>query len=319
MLRDLCGLQAQFSRNPQYSLWLRATDYTPKSWDDGLVKTWSHRSTMHVVPEDELGLHLSAMDRHSPFADIAQYMKAEDIERWSAFLVEQIGNGNQTRDGLKQACRAAGMDEDLMGIVFHGWGGLIKAMCYRGQIVVQTGTEKAYRLPRKIEFIPRDQARRVMIRRYFEHFGPATVRDMKHFFTGYRDKDIKPILEEILPSLTQTDIDGTAYYHAHPMDTDGELPDCVLVPGFDQLVLGYKDRSRMVDEAHFRKLINQAGIVFPAVIVRGRMRASWKIEGNAVIVTPFEQLLRKDERSIRRAVREKLAPAIRRVQFVEVP
>ena len=37
LARDLIGLQAQFSRNPEYALRLRASDYSP-DWSEGLIK-----------------------------------------------------------------------------------------------------------------------------------------------------------------------------------------------------------------------------------------------------------------------------------------
>ena len=312
---DLLGLQAQFSRNPQYSLWLRAEDYAPETWDEGLVKLWSHRGTMHVVPAGEIGLHICAMDRRAPYGDVAPWMGEGEPEKWSAFIVEQIRGGNHTRDGLKSACLAAGMSEDTLKIAFHGWGGLIRDMCYAGRIVLGTGTEKTYFLPPETAFMPRDEARKIMLRRYFEHFGPATLADMRHFFTGWRWRETGPLLEEVLPELMKTEIGGETYYHARPLVMNAELPECVLVPGFDQLVLGYKDRSRMVDDAHKGRVVNAQGIVFPVVIVRGRMRAAWKIEGDKVKVTPFGRLLRKDEAAIRREVKKKLAPAVKKVEF----
>lgn len=60
VVSDLCGLQAQFATGPREALRIRARDYTEGGWDRGLVKIWSHRGTIHVVPASELGLHLSA-------------------------------------------------------------------------------------------------------------------------------------------------------------------------------------------------------------------------------------------------------------------
>ena len=319
VVSDLMGLQAQFARNPQYSLWLRASDYDPERWGDGLVKIWSHRGTMYVVPEGEVGLHLSAVGYPDAFQEGAWGMTAREMDYWSAFLIDQIRAGNQTRDSLKAACRRAGIDEDLLGRVFYGWGGLIREMVLRGRIVMKTGTEKAYFVPERVGFLPRDDARREMIRRYFTQYGPATLTDFRMFFTNYRMAEVRPLLDELLPQLLVTEIDGEKYYHARPLEEPGEIPECILVPGFDNLVSGYRDRSRMIDKENASRLVNQAGIVFPSVILRGRMRASWKIEGDKITVTPFERLLKKDEAAVRRAVRARLSPAIRRVEFLPQP
>lgn len=67
---DLLGLQAQFSTGPRDALRARASDFSPQGWDRDLVKIWSHRGTIHMVPAHELWLYLSARDNRGPLADL---------------------------------------------------------------------------------------------------------------------------------------------------------------------------------------------------------------------------------------------------------
>ena len=311
--RDLCGLQAQFSRNPRISLRLRASDYSDADWDGGLVKIWSHRSTIHMVRREELGLFLSAAGQNGPFRDGWWGMTAGEQARWAPFIQEQIALGNDARDGLKQACMQAGMSAERVQKAFYGWGGLIKEMTWRGMLVCGTGTDKRYALPGEIEWMDRDDARRMLVRRYFETFGPATRQDCRAFF-GYPAKELDPLLKEILPELIETPLNGVRYYHARPLE-EGEIPPCVLLPGFDQLVMAYRDRDRLADAAHRQKIVNAAGIVFPVAILQGRARARWKLEKDRLLVTPFERLLKKDEAALKRAARRELN--VRQVVFLE--
>lgn len=312
---DLMGLQAQFANYPKASLRIRATDYDEADPFRGLVKIWSHRGTMHLVPEDELGLHLAALDNGGPFADGAWGISRADAAYWAAFLEEEIGGGNRTRDGLKTACTRAGMGEELLRQVFYGWGGLIREMVTRGRIVCGTGTQKEYFLPEGVTWVDRDQARRIFLRRYFEHYGPATVADCRYFFSNWRKGDMDPLLHELLPSLVCTELGGKRYYSFREPMRDGALPPCVLVPGFDQLVLGYRDRTRMIDVRFLRELTNISGIVFPSVLVRGRIRARWKLAGERFLVTSFDTRLKKDEAAIRRKVREVFGRQVKEIVF----
>ncbi len=66
--------------------------------------------------------------------------------------------------------------------MFYGWGGLIREMVTRGRIVCGTGTQKEYYIPQSVYWMDRDEARRVFLRRYFDHYGPATVGDCRYFF-----------------------------------------------------------------------------------------------------------------------------------------
>ena len=317
VVSDLMGLQAQFANYPKASLLIRASDYRANDPFCGLVKIWSHRGTMHLVPEDELGLHLAAFDNNGPFADGYWGISRADAERWAPFIEEEIGQGNNTRDGLKEACRRKDMGEELLHQVFYGWGGLIREMVARGRIVCGTGTQKEYYIPNGIEWMDRDQARRVFLRRYFEHYGPATVSDCRYFFGNWKRADMDPLLNQLLPELVCTVVEGKRYYSLHEPVTDAALPECLLIPGFDQLVLGYKDRERMIDKRFLKELTNVAGIVSPSLLIRGRIRARWKLLGDELVVTSFDRRLKKDEVAIRRKVREIFGKQIKQIVFVD--
>ena len=163
----------------------------------------------------------------------------------------------------------------------------------------------------------RDQARRVFLRRYFLHYGPATLSDCRYFFGNWKKADMDPLLQELLPELCCTVIDGKKYYSLCDPIKDGAIPACVLVPGFDQLVLGYKDRERMIDGRFLRQLTNISGIVSPSILIRGRIRARWKLDGQKVIVTSLDKRLKKDEAAIRRKVKEVYAKQVQQVLFTE--
>ena len=317
VVSDLMGLQAQFANYPKASLLIRATDYRAVAPFAGLVKIWSHRGTMHLVPEDELGLHLSAFDNAGPFIHGYWGIAQADAEYWAPFIENEIGRGNNTRDGLKAACARAGMGEELLHRTFYGWGGLIREMVTRGRIVCGTGTQKEYFLPKPVQWMDREQARRIFLRRYFEHYGPATVSDCRYFFSNWKKSDMDPLLKEMLPELICTVIDGKRYYSACEPERGGILPECVLVPGFDQLVLGYRDRERMIDRRFLRELTNISGIVSPSVLIRGRIRARWKLDGSRVLVTSFDRRLKKDEAAIRRKVREVFSKQVKEIVFTE--
>lgn len=300
VVSDLMGLQAQFANYPKASLQIRASDYRPEDPFRELVKIWSHRGTMHLVPEDELGLHLAALDNIGPYVDGYWGISRAEAEYWAPFLEDQIGQGNTTRDGLKTACARAGMGEELLRQSFYGWGGLIREMVCRGRIVCGTGTRKEYFIPKAVAWMDRDTARREFLRRYFEHYGPATISDCRYFFGNWKKKDMDPLLHELLPELICTTFDGKKHYSFHEPIRDAVLPECILIPGFDQLILGYKDRDRMIDRRFLRELTNISGIVSPSILIRGRIRARWKLVNNEVQITFFDRRLKKDEVVIRR-------------------
>ncbi|MBQ8973402.1 MAG: AlkZ family DNA glycosylase [Clostridia bacterium] len=313
VVRDLIGLQAQFSRNPELSLRLRANDLNAHPWDDGLVKIWCQRSTIHVIRRDELGLYLSAADQRGDYRDGWWGMTSKEQAYWAPFIEEQIALGVNTRDMLKEVCLKKGMSPELLQKAFYGWGGLIKEMVRRGRIVCGTGTDKRYALAGEVQWMDRDEARLKLIRRYFDTYGPATRKDCAAFFQ-WSNQEVKPLLDSVLHEIDSIQIDCICYYYSKPLPDD-TVPECVLLPGFDSTVLAYRDRSRMIDPMHLRKVVNMAGIVFPIALLRGKARAKWKLQNNRMEVEPFERLLKKDIAALRRTAKKELG--IKELQIIE--
>lgn len=48
VVRNLCGVQAQFMCNAIHSLKIRCNDFDEKTISGGLVKNWTVRGTVHV-------------------------------------------------------------------------------------------------------------------------------------------------------------------------------------------------------------------------------------------------------------------------------
>ncbi len=289
---DLCGLQAQFSTGPREALRLRGDDFSDESWTRGLVKIWSHRGTIHVVPADELGLHLSARANTGPITEAwhGWGIPVGEIERWADEIVGLLSAGPRDREKLKASCRAAGMAEGLVPRIFNGWGGLLKELCDRGRLVYEAGGAKRFMLPpEEPVWMPRDEARSIFVRRYFEHFGPATVADCAAFL-GYRPAEVSELIRRSGLRLREVSCDGKTYLYAGELDAAARVPGCVLLAGFDQMVLGYRDRSRFMDACDRGRVTNKAGIVFPVVLYRGRARARWKRDGRRLVVTEFRPL-----------------------------
>lgn len=289
VLTGLCGLQAQFANNPRYALRIRARDFAEESWSEGLVKVWTHRNTIHVVRAEELGLYLSAKDAHGPWTESWWGIPAEVKPRWCVFIREKVAAGISEREALKQACRRAGMEEELVKRVFHGWGGLIKEMSDRGLIAYCGGTEKRFVLPEEPVWMGRDEARLCLMERYFTHYGPATLEDCAAFL-GYRITEVRDLLRRAPLPLKTVACQGKDYYYLGDLYAGRALPACVYLAGFDQLLLGYRDRTRFLAPEDRILAVNQAGIAYPGILLHGRLRARWKKEPGKLRITPFYPL-----------------------------
>jgi hypothetical protein len=292
VVSDLCGLQAQFANNPKYALRIRANDFNETGWGDGLLKIWTIRGTLHAVKIDEIGLLLSARGVPEGWDDLWYWLKKETVLYWSDFIYVCITEGINGREELKEKCRRKGMEQDVLEKVFNGWGGLLQEMCFRGMIAYDIGTAKRFVICDNVKFFSKKEARATLIRRYFKAFGPATIEDCASF-THYSKTEILRLIEEYNIPLKSVICEGTEYFYIIDLIGDCKIPECIFLAGFDQLIMGYKDRSRVMDVEDKEKVITCSGIVHPTILLDGRLQAKWKKDKAKLLVTPFTRLSKK--------------------------
>lgn len=297
VLSDLCGLQAQFANNPKYALRIRANDFSEAGWGDGLAMIWTFRGTLHAVKKDEIGLFLSARGVPEAWGDSWYGLSKELKPYWSDFLLERIHMGVNGREQLKRECLKKGMEPETLAQVFHGWGGLLKEMCYRGTIAYDTGTGKRFVACDNMAFLERDDARAILVERYFKACGPATILDCATFM-GHSSREILRLVGKYGIPLKSVQCEGIEYFYLNEFPGDKKLPDCVYLAGFDQLIMGYKDRSRFMDMKDKRNVITNSGIVYPTVLLNGKLQARWKKDGDKLLITPFGRISAKNRKLI---------------------
>ncbi|CAM5307441.1 Winged helix DNA-binding domain-containing protein OS=Streptomyces tendae OX=1932 GN=GUR47_23270 PE=4 SV=1 [Streptomyces tendae] len=133
-----------------------------------------------------------------------------------------------------------------------------------------------------------------LVRRYLAAFGPAASADLRAWcglaglpaavaavrgeLVSFRDERGRELLD--LPDAPRPDPDTPAPVR--------------FLPAFDNAVLGYQDRGRVIDDAH--RGLSVTGARF--VLVDGRVRATWTVEGGAVTVTPLRPLTRTERAEV---------------------
>jgi hypothetical protein len=296
VISALCGLQAQFANNPKYSLRIRGIDFDELGWCDGLVKIWSFRHTLHTIRMDELGLFLSARGVPDKWED-AWELEAARLERAALFLLEQIRSGIDEREDLREACRDAGFKQEELDKLFHGWGGVFYEMNQRGLVGYHPGTRKIFLPCSGVTLMEKDEARTTVLRRYFQTFGPATFEDCAAF-TSYKKKEILALLEKHSIALRSVSFGGTEYFYLGDLPGTGAVPPCLFLAGFDQMIMGYKDRACILEEKLKREVITINGIVHPTVLLNGRISARWRKDGRRIVVVPFVKMTKKSRSMI---------------------
>lgn len=196
VVKDLCGVQAQFLSHARHGLSIRCTEVNT----DGLVKSWTNRGTMHLFSSDDLPLFLHQGRTHflRPVDTLESdaYITAGRKAYFADLIVDAISQGIDEREALKTVCERSGMTERESQSLFDPWGGTIRALCETGRICHKVQEKKAYQLYPAFQPMEEGPARLELARRYFTHFGPATVKDAAYFF-GTTQTKVKSWLKQL--------------------------------------------------------------------------------------------------------------------------
>ncbi len=318
VVQNLCGVQAQFMVNALHSLKIRCNDYDENTVADGLVKNWTVRGTVHVFAESDLPLFIrcnnGALYRKNEWNGYTCWTQPdkwallpERQKYFSTIIISAVNERAYTRDGLKELCREHGMSELEESAMFDQWGGGIRELCQRGFMNYAVQEKKAYIASPDFLPIPEEKAKLEIARRYFSNIAPATIHDAM-YYTGAKQVEVKKWLNQ-LPVESFVCNNKTYYYIPNGRSYDREIPSCIFLAGFDQLMLGYqKKESIYLPDCHLRGIFNLAGIVMPSILLNGKVVGKWKKKNANLKFTLFEKISTKEKKIISNAAEELWGP-----------
>jgi hypothetical protein len=144
--------------------------------------------------------------------------------------------------------------------------------------------------------LEREEALAEIAKRYFAGHGPATLQDFV-WWTGLKVSDARAALALAASHLERAGAGELWTGREIPAENGGSVVH--LLPGFDEYLVGYRDRSAALAPDHAPKIVPWSnGMFLPTLVVQGRIAGTWKrtIQKQAVTVTvsPF-RLLKKTE------------------------
>ena len=306
VVRHMLAMQAQDFPGAKWSVGLRATGVTDADVERSLaeraiVRSWPMRGTLHLAPAEDLGWMLSltrdrivrsAGARHRQLElDDASFVQA-------ATIAENLLSGNRVlgRTELLAAFDAAGLST-------AGQRGahLLLYLNVTGHLVFGpvTGKQHSFVLLEEWVLKPRqlepDEALGEFARRYFTSHGPATDRDFA-WWSSLSLTEARRGLSIAKKDLDELQLDGTTYYLAPGLEPAS--PAVHALPGFDEYVLGYQDRSAQLAPAIAAKIVPGGnGMFLSTVVVDGEILGTWKRTATAktvaIEVVAFDSIPKK--------------------------
>ncbi|MEV4543371.1 winged helix DNA-binding domain-containing protein [Micromonospora echinaurantiaca] len=294
------AMQAQDLASGMWSLGVRLPGHDHAAVHAALerreaLRTWPMRGTVHLVPPRDARWMLELTGVRSLAGAATRRaqlgLSEADAERAVEVLGGALaGGGRLTRAECLAALEAAGIGTSGQRGYHLLWYASVRGVTC---LAPNVGTEQTFALldewaprPHRLD---RDEALAVLAHRYVQGHGPTTDREFAGW-TGLTLTDARRGLAAAGDTLAEVRVDGTAMVvDAALLDAPrAPLGDLLALPGFDEYLLGYKDRSLMLDPAHKDAIVPGGNGVFQATIVRdGRVVGTWKrtVGRSAVTVT----------------------------------
>lgn len=136
---------------------------------------------------------------------------------------------------------------------------------------------------------------RSLIGRYLDGFGPASIADIAQFTLLQRSviRDVVATMDEL---VSMTGPDGAVLLdrpHGRLPDPGAAAPPRLLGM-WDNVLLAYADRSRLIPPAYRPHVIRQNGDVLPTVLIDGQVAGVWRPVDGRIEVGAFHPLTGPD-------------------------
>jgi hypothetical protein len=255
--------------------------------DATIVRTWAMRGTLHFVPAADLSWML-ALARPATLAARTRRQRELELDgvaltRCETLIVRALRGGHRlTRSAAMALLEAHGIRTAAQrGIHVLLHLALAGVVCFGPR----EGKEPTFVLVDEwLAAIPahemsREEALAAIAKRYFTSHGPATRRDFARW-TGLAAADANAAFESVKSLLAPQRIGEVTYWTpASGRAASGvrsAARTAFLLPGFDEYMLGYTDRSAALPAQHASRIVPGGNGVFrPTLVVDGQVVGTW--------------------------------------------
>jgi hypothetical protein len=307
----LCGMQAQEPQEPFVGLWSRLRAFDPAALDDlvtgrHVVRTHLMRCTIHLVTADDAlawRARHGAMLRQRMLGAYRRELDGVDLDELAA-SARAVLTDEEPRSmpalGRTLAARWPATDPRALGAMAIGALVPVAQLPPRGLWRARAGVRNAALaswLGRDIDPPAPDGADPVgeaLASRYLAAFGPAAVADLRAWCGLAGLPGAVAAIREKLATFR----DGRGRELVDLPDAPRPDPDTPapvrFLPAFDNAILGYHDRGRIIDDAHRGLSVAGARVV----LVDGRVSATWTTEAGTVTVAPLRRFRRAEHAAV---------------------
>lgn len=317
IVAHLGAMQAQDYLGALWAIGLRLPDVTEAEVEQAItersiVRTWPMRGTLHFVAAADVRWMLKLLTPRivSGSAGRHQQLELDDatFRRSEKVLTRALKGGRaRTRGDLFEV-----LERNRIHATGQRGIHILSKLAQEGLLCFGPREGKQPTFVLLDEWVPesrhleREDSLAEIARRYFTSHGPATLMDFIGW-TGLKISEGRQALEAVSNELHQETIKGVEYWMSPSAGKPGTKKSSALhlLPGFDEFVLGYKERSTVIPLGHMDKIVPGGNGMFMSTLVRrGQVAGLWKrtLKGKSVHVSlmPFAELTSSEAAAAKR-------------------
>lgn len=249
-----------------------------------ILRTHILRPTWHIVSAEDISWMLDLTAPRIRTAMKSRHKQLEisdqDVHKSNELITRLLEGGNHlTRNELlDQLTRANIPVENNRGYHLLLRAELDKVIC-SGRIKddKQTYALMAERIP-ATGMVPLDEATSLyrIATKYFQSHGPASLQDFV-WWSGLTMRQARQGLESARSAFAPVDFEGETYWYKE--SSVPPLPkQPLLLPGYDEFIIGYRDKSFAIAPETTAKIIHSNGVFRPFRVEDGLITDIWQMD-----------------------------------------
>ena len=249
--------------------------------DRTILRTWPMRGTIHFVPSKDAQWMVNLTAPRQIERAQGRYRKlglTEDIftRARKIFIKALEGENRRTRGELYALLEAGGIaTENSRGLHIIGHLAQEGLICFGPRSGKQPTFVLLEEWAPNTRILHREESLAGLALRYFLSHGPATIRDFV-WWTGLKVADAQAGLEAVKSYLIHESIDGSTYWWGELNQTvSAEQTSFHLLPAYDEYMVGYKDRSAILNPRN-KWLLEPENHLRSILLIDGKASGTWK-------------------------------------------
>ncbi len=280
------AMQGQDYRHAKWAVGVRCAGVTEADVeraiaDRTLIRTWAMRGTLHLVAADDAIWLLDLIGPRMIERAAANDARRFDLDDAAFAAAEKALNRALRGRTLTRKETYAALERQ--GVSTRGQRGyhIVSRAALNGQICQGPPRDKEDTFVLLDEWLPpaspkpREEAQAELALRYFRSHGPATLDDFV-WWSSLTVPEARAGLEAAKSRLIREVVGDVTYWLASEATPPPKrYPAAHLLPGFDEYVLGYVDRSQILAGVLKENVIHSNGIFRPTVLMSGQIVGTW--------------------------------------------